>query len=106
MIVDDLENLRIRVASEVNERLSRFCDKKRISKQDVIDGMLRWFLDQEDLVQSLIAGQLTPNAALLEMVKFWAKADSEDEHDIEFKMGKTGLIATEVKRPRARRAPR
>ena len=53
-----LEPLRIRLGEELNEALSRFCARKKITKQDTIAGVLGWFLDQDTLLQSLIAGQI------------------------------------------------
>ncbi len=57
-IVDGRENLRIRVLESVNSRLTDFCIEKKISKQDAIDGLLEWFLEQDPMLQLLIVGRV------------------------------------------------
>jgi len=58
MFVAEIENLRIRVEGPLNKSLSDFSDRKKISKQDTINSLLTWFLDQDGLLQSLIVGQI------------------------------------------------
>jgi hypothetical protein len=55
---DERENLRIRVLESINASLTEFCERKRINKQDTIDGLLAWFLAQDGMLQSLILGQV------------------------------------------------
>jgi hypothetical protein len=55
---DERENLRIRVLEAINTSLTDFCERKRINKQDTIDGLLAWFLAQDGMLQSLILGQV------------------------------------------------
>ena len=68
MVVDKLENLRIRVKGEVAEALTEFSNDRRISKQDIVEGLLTWFLDLEDLAQAMILGQVEPSEDLIQTV--------------------------------------
>ena len=54
----ELENLRIRVSPQLNDALDSVCKRKRLKKQDAIEGMLRWFVEQDGRLQSLIVGQI------------------------------------------------
>ncbi len=58
MFVAELENLRIRVDAHLNRSFGDFSERKKISKQDAINSLLAWFLDQDGLLQSLIVGQI------------------------------------------------
>ncbi len=57
-ISDGRENLRIRVLESINTQLSAFCADRKISKQDAIDGLLEWFLEQDETLQLLIVGRV------------------------------------------------
>ena len=67
-LVDERENLRIRVAADMNERLSQFSSTRRISKQDIIEGMLEWMLAQDDLTQAMVLRQIPASPDLVELV--------------------------------------
>lgn len=58
MIVALQENVRIRLAADVKEAWQSTCDAKRITQQAAIDALLRWFTQQDSLMQSLILGQI------------------------------------------------
>lgn len=64
-----MENLRIRVKRSVNERFSELCTRKRITKQDAIEGLLLSLLMQDDdTVQSMMMGQVEVTDDLIELV--------------------------------------
>lgn len=72
MCMAKLENLRIRVSPGINSRLSEVSERKRIKKQDIIEGVLSWFLDQDSRLQSLVVGQIEPefHAEIIDKVLF------------------------------------
>lgn len=67
---DDRENLRIRLRPEVNRAFDELTERKRVKKQDAIDGLVEWFLLQDSRLQSLIIGQIEPeyHAEIIEKV--------------------------------------
>ncbi len=62
------ENLRIRISTDLKERWTAACERKKISQQDAINEMMEWFLGQEDLVQSMIFGQIESTPELHRLV--------------------------------------
>jgi hypothetical protein len=68
MVVAEFENLRIRVRGAVNSAFNEFVERKRMSKQDAIEGMLTWLLAQDDLVQSMVLGQVRADPDLVAYV--------------------------------------
>jgi hypothetical protein len=44
------------------------CERKRISKQDAVDGLLTWVMTQDEVVQSMVLGQIRPQPDLIELV--------------------------------------
>jgi hypothetical protein len=63
--VAELENLRTRLESKKKEKLLALCDRKKISLQDVMDALVEFLLDQDDLTQSMILRQVAPRADLI-----------------------------------------
>jgi hypothetical protein len=61
-------NLRIRVPEEMAKQLDGLVEDKHITKQDVYDALLRMLLDQDDLTQSMLLGQVKPAPELIEIV--------------------------------------
>lgn len=58
MMKAEPKNLRIVVENALHETWADLCERKRISQQAAIHSLLQWFLDQDDLVQSGIFGQI------------------------------------------------
>jgi len=58
VVVAEKENLRIRVSGIVQAGLNDLKQRKHISKQAAIEGILTWFLEQDGMLQSLILGQI------------------------------------------------
>jgi len=62
------KSLRIQIPPDMIQQWEDFCEKKKIKQQPVIESMLRWLLDQNDVAQSMILGQIEPTPELLKMV--------------------------------------
>ncbi len=56
--MNDLENLRIRLHAAAKQRLDALWKNKKISQQEAVEQILLWFVEQDDLLQSAILGQI------------------------------------------------
>jgi hypothetical protein len=65
---DDPQNLRIRIPPDLQTPFSDACRRKVLSKQAVIERLIRYWVKQEDVAQSMIVGQVEPADDLVELV--------------------------------------
>ncbi len=59
------KNMRIRVPNAMDSALDTYSEKRRITKQDIIEGVLSWFLEQDALAQGMILGQVPADPELI-----------------------------------------
>jgi len=62
------KDLRIRLDTAAKEKIDATFARKKISQQDGVRAIMLWFADQDDLVQSVILGQVAPTTAIMEMM--------------------------------------
>lgn len=64
------ENLRIRLSPELKQRFDEVIARKKISQQDAIEHLIEWACGQDDLLLSMLFGQVAPanNAELVRIV--------------------------------------
>jgi hypothetical protein len=54
----DKDLVNVGVPRAVHERASDWCKRKRFSQRDLLEGLLEWFLDQDDPVQRAMLGDV------------------------------------------------
>lgn len=62
------ENLRFRVSESLKQRWTETCSARKISQQDAINALMEWFVNQQELTQLMITGQVTASKDLIETV--------------------------------------
>lgn len=67
-IEENLESLRIRVSGDVKRELDALVERKQTTQQAVVNSVLRWLFEQDDLVQSMVLGQVRPSEDLAELI--------------------------------------
>ena len=68
MVVSSDQGLRIRVPEDLKRSWLSLCEAKKISQQDAATSLLAWIVSQDDLVQSMVLGQVQPSADLVTLV--------------------------------------
>lgn len=56
------EKVQFRVAAKLKEEFEAFCNAKKISHQDAMGALIEWIMKQEELVQSIVLGQVKGDA--------------------------------------------
>lgn len=64
----DPRDLRIRVSAKLAGAIDAFCERKRISKQDLAEGLFWWLVKGDDTIASMILGQIDADDDLIETV--------------------------------------
>lgn len=62
MAVSKDESMRIRWDADEKKRLDELWQAKKVSQQEAVVQVLRWFARQDDLFQSIILGQIRPDS--------------------------------------------
>lgn len=73
MIMAEPVNFKTMINSDLKAQLDKLLERKELSLTAFVENVVRWYLDQDDIAQSMIAGQLTPTPDLIRMVKFGGK---------------------------------
>jgi hypothetical protein len=61
-------NLKFMIDAELRDRLGELLDRKRTTLTRGMAELISWLLDQDDVTQSMILGQIRPTPALIKMV--------------------------------------
>lgn len=76
MVVASTENFRFRLTTHLKDQWKSLCDGKNISQQDAVESLLKWFVRQDDDLQSMILGQTKVKPDLVRLVLMRLAADS------------------------------
>jgi hypothetical protein len=64
----DSKSLRVNVPADMREKWESFCERKKVKQQPAIEFLMRWMLAQDDLVQSMVLGQVESSPDLIKFV--------------------------------------
>ncbi len=64
------EPFRIRIKPDLKRRLDEMFARKRISQQEGGEALLTWLLAQDDVVQSVVMGQIAAKAELFKLIEW------------------------------------
>jgi hypothetical protein len=68
MLVADKENFRFRLDGKLKEEFMEMCEQRKISQQEAISAVIGWIVNADDLMQSMILGQLPATDDLVQIV--------------------------------------
>jgi hypothetical protein len=68
MFVPAFQNFKIRVPEQLKQAWDDLLTEKKISQQDAGLALLRWILDQDDVLQSMVLGQVKPAPDLARVI--------------------------------------
>jgi hypothetical protein len=66
--VSDPKNLRIVIPGDLKQRWEDLTASKRISQQDAVEALVRFVIDQGDLAQSVIFGQVAATPEVMRII--------------------------------------
>ena len=68
LVVANVENFKFRVSPDLKKRWLAFCETKRISQRDAIVATVEFLLAQDEVIQSMLLGQVQSSPDLIELV--------------------------------------
>lgn len=68
MIVTEPKNLRIVIPAELKDQWNALVEGKGISQQKAIEALVKFLLDQDDLAQSVVLGQVKPTPDVMRVI--------------------------------------
>jgi hypothetical protein len=68
MLMASQHNLKFLIDAGLKDRLDAMLDAKNATLTGSMVNMIRWLLDQDDVVQSVLIGQLRPSPDLMKIV--------------------------------------
>jgi hypothetical protein len=61
-MAEKLSIMRLQLDSQSKSRLDKLCDKRGMTQIAVMSRMVTWFLKQNEIIQALVVGAVSPSA--------------------------------------------
>jgi DUF917 family protein len=68
VVAEEKQNLKVRLKPAIKTAWDELLERKKISQQDAGTSLIQWILDQDDVLQSMVLGQVKPAPDLARVI--------------------------------------